>query len=283
VEVYSQLGSGTSFKIYLPRIAELSSREPELEAPPALGGTETVLVVEDQVDVRDFTAAALESYGYRVLKAGSANEALGLCERGGDKIDLVLTDVVMPNVSGPELVGRLAKLRPGMRVLYMSGYTDNAILQRGPLDEQAGFITKPFGPERLAARVRAALGKHKPLGRILIADDESGVRVFLRAALERSGYEVVEAADGKEALEAARKGQVDLALLDLVMPKQEGIETITAMRKEMPGLRIVAMSGAYQGQYLEIARRLGADATLVKPFTAEQAMAKVAQALERGT
>jgi len=119
-------------------------------------------VVEDQAEVRDYTAAALESYGYRVLKAASAAEALSICEREGEHIDLVLTDVVMPNVGGFELAGRVEKLRPGMRVLYMSGYTDNAIVEHGILGEGAEFITKPFGPERLAARVRAVLGPRQP-------------------------------------------------------------------------------------------------------------------------
>jgi PAS domain S-box-containing protein len=158
IEVYSEPGSGTTFKIYLPRIAEAVVFEGAPEAASAPRGTETVLVVEDQTDVRDYTAAALQSYGYRVLKAGSAAEALSICAREGEHIDLVLTDVVMPNVGGLELAGLLAKLRPGMRILYMSGYTDNAIIQLGVPDEAAEFITKPFGPERLAAKVRAALG-----------------------------------------------------------------------------------------------------------------------------
>ena len=281
IEVYSEPGSGTTFKIYLPRVAESVAVEGASETAPALRGTETVLVVEDQDDVRDYAAAALESYGYRVFKAGSAAEALSICEREGERIGLVLTDVVMPNGSGLELAGRVGKLRPGLRVLYMSGYTDNAIIQRGVLDAGAEFITKPFSPQRLAAKVRAALGPRKSLARILIADDEAGVRDFLRAALTKDGYEVVEAPDGKKALQTARSGGVDLALVDLVMPEQEGIETIAVLHKEMPGLRIVAMSGAFHGQYLEIARKLGADAALEKPFTAEQVCAKVAEVLGR--
>jgi PAS domain S-box-containing protein len=161
IEVYSELGSGTTFKIYLPGVAEAVALEGRPETAPTLGGTETVLVVEDQTDVRDYAAKALESYSYRVLKAESAAEALSICEREGERIDLVLTDVVMPGFSGLELAGRLEKLRPGIRILYMSGYTDNAIIQRGVLDDGAAFITKPFGPERLAAKVRAALGPHK--------------------------------------------------------------------------------------------------------------------------
>jgi len=281
IEVYSEPGAGTTFKIYLPRVAEAVAADvrPKVVAP--LRGTETILVVEDQSEVRDYAAAALESLGYRVLKAGSAAEAMTICERGAERIDLVLTDVVMPGVNGLELAGRLAKLRPGMRILYMSGYTGNAIAERGLLHADAEFVTKPFGPGQLAAKVRMALGPRPPLARILVADDEPGVRDFLRAALTQGGYDVAEAPDGRQALKAARKARVDLALVDLVMPEQEGIETIAALRKEMPDTRIVAMSGAFQGQYLELARRLGADATLEKPFTAAQVRATVAEVLAR--
>jgi DNA-binding response OmpR family regulator len=145
----------------------------------------------------------------------------------------------------------------------------------------AEFITKPFGPAQLAAKVRVALGPRPPLARILVADDEPGVRDFLRAALTQGGYEVIDAQDGGEALIAARRARPDLALVDLVMPEREGIETIAALRKEMPDTRIVAMSGAFQGQYLEVARRLGADATLEKPFTAPQVRAMIAEILAR--
>jgi CheY-like chemotaxis protein len=162
IEVYSEPGVGTSFKIYLPRVGESVAADLRTKEAAPLRGTETVLVVEDQSEVRDYAAAALESYGYRVLKAGSAAEALSVCERGADRIDLVLTDVVMPGVNGLELAGRLAELRPGMRILYMSGYTDNAIIERGFLHAGAEFVTKPFGPAQLAAKVRAALGPRPP-------------------------------------------------------------------------------------------------------------------------
>ena len=169
----------------------------------------------------------------------------------------MLTDVVMPNVSGRELADRLEKLRPGIKVLFMSGYTDDVIVHHGVLEEGAEFIQKPFSPEELAGKVRAVLGPPAPAARILVADDEAGVRGFLRAVLEDGGYEVIEAADGKQALQQARAGHVDLVITDLVMPEQEGIETIQALRREMPGVGIIAISGAFEGQFLKMAETAG--------------------------
>jgi DNA-binding response OmpR family regulator len=100
----------------------------------------------------------LKAYGYRVIPAGNAGEALLLCERERGRIHLVLTDVVMPNVSGRELANRLEKMWPGIKVLFMSGYTDDIIVRHGVLEEGAEFIQKPFSPEELAGKVRAVLG-----------------------------------------------------------------------------------------------------------------------------
>jgi hypothetical protein len=280
IEVYSEPGHGTTFKIYLPRVEEEAMAEAGVpEAVLALGGKETVLVVEDEAEVREYAVTVLESYGYRVIQAESAGEALSLYERERGGIDLVLTDVVMPNVSGRELAGRLEKLQPGIKVLFMSGYTDNVIVHHGVLEEGAQFIQKPFSPERLAARVREVLGPPKRLGRILVADDEAGVRSLLRTALEQGGYEVIEAADGKQALKQARAGGVDLVITDIIMPEQDGIETIQALRKEMPGIGIIAISGRFEAPYLKMAEMLGADAVLPKPVGIELLLARVAEVL----
>jgi DNA-binding NtrC family response regulator len=145
-------------------VADLAADVASPAAVEAPGGSETVLVVEDLAEVRDYAVAALQAYGYRVLQAGNAGEALLICERERDRIHLVLTDVVMPNLGGPELASRLEKLRPGIKVLLMSGYTDNAISINGALDERAHFIEKPFSPEQLARKVRAVLGPATDLG-----------------------------------------------------------------------------------------------------------------------
>jgi signal transduction histidine kinase/DNA-binding response OmpR family regulator len=281
IEVYSEPGHGTTFKVYLPRVEEGAVADTGMpEAALALGGEETVLVVEDQAEVREYAVTVLRAYGYRVIPAESAGEALLMFEREPERIDLALTDVVMPNISGRELANRLEKLQPGIKVLFMSGYTDNVIVHHGVLEAGAQFIQKPFSPERLAARVREVLGPPKPLGRILLADDEAGVRGFLRAALEEGGYEVIEAADGKQALREARAGGVDLVITDIVMPEQDGIETIQTLRKELPGIGIIAISGRFEAPYLKMAEMLGADAVLAKPVGTELLLARVAEVLK---
>jgi DNA-binding response OmpR family regulator len=279
VEVYSEEGRGTTFKIYLPALAQPADADSPAVAP-AVGGKETVLVVEDQAEVRRYAVAVLRAYGYRVIPADGAAEALDLFQR--DNVHLVLTDVVMPLTSGMELAGQLESLRPGVRVLYMSGYTDHAARHHGVLKEGAEFIQKPFSPEELAAKVRAVLEPSSPprASRILVVDDEAAVRGLLRRMLESGGHAVIEAPDGKQALRQALEGGVDLVITDLVMPEQEGIETIRALRRDVPGVGIIAISGAFEGQLLKMASLLGADAALKKPVSAEVLLASVAEVLK---
>jgi CheY-like chemotaxis protein len=129
----------------------------EQETSRATGGRETVLVVEDQAEVRKYTAAALRSYGYRVIQAENAGEALLICETERAHIALVLTDLVMPHLSGRELADRLDERWPGIKVLFMSGYTDDAIVHHGVLNRGAELIQKPFSPEQLVTKVQRAL------------------------------------------------------------------------------------------------------------------------------
>jgi CheY-like chemotaxis protein len=209
IDVHSEPGHGTTFKVYLPRTEDAAADAGMPEALPAVRGKETVLVVKDQAEVRKYAAAALEAYGYRVIQAESAAEALLVCEREADRIDLVLTDVVMPNLSGRELAHRLEKRWPEIKVLFMSGYTGDAIMHHGAPKEGTEYIPKPFGPDQLAIKVREVLGAPKRRARVLVADDEAGVRSFLRTVLEDGGYEVIEAAHGEQALREAREGGVD--------------------------------------------------------------------------
>jgi PAS domain S-box-containing protein len=161
--VYSELGHGTTFKIYLPRFEEPTMRGETPTLPSAVPhGSETVLVVEDEVLVQRLTCELLRLQGYTVLVATSANEALQICEGYNAPIHLVLTDVVMPRMSGPELIQRLTLLRPGIRVLYMSGYTDNAVMHHGLPHTGAPFLQKPFTPHTLAHKVREVLDPPAP-------------------------------------------------------------------------------------------------------------------------
>ena len=281
LDVYSEPGRGSTFKVYLP-VLPLDGAEgtDSVDTTAATGGKETILVVEDEPEVRQFTVQALESYGYNVIEANDGDEGLEICRQMAEAIDLVLTDVVMPRMGGRELANRVWRVRPEMRFLFMSGYTDNALSMNGVLEPHVRFIEKPFSLEGLAKRVREVLGPAELAVRILVADDEPEVREFLRTALEQGGYEVVEADDGRRAMEVLLEGGVDLVLMDLVMPGQEGIETIQAIRKELPDTRIIAISGGFGGQFLGVAKMLGADATLEKPVSPGALLAKVGEVLQ---
>ena len=156
--LYSEPGRGTTFKIYFPRCFE-APEDDDMMAPRGAPerGTETILLVEDEPGVRAFAKRALQRAGYVVLEAENGGEALLIVEQHAGVIDLLLTDVVMPRMSGKALAQRLTALRPALRVLFMSGYTENAIVHQGVLDEGTDFISKPIALEVLLARVRGAL------------------------------------------------------------------------------------------------------------------------------
>lgn len=158
VSVYSEPGRGSTFKVYLPRTGEVA--EPLPASPvqqPAMQGKETILVAEDDRQVLDLAVAILRACGYHVLELENANDAEQVCQQHDGEIDLLLTDVVMREVSGPDLARRVQKVRPDIKVLFMSGYTDSAIVHQGVLDPEIAFLAKPFTPSTLAGRVRQVL------------------------------------------------------------------------------------------------------------------------------
>jgi PAS domain S-box-containing protein len=162
VWVYSEVGKGSSFKIYLPRVDAPAELAPSHAGTPARRGTETVLLVEDEDGVRALMRHVLHKHGYYVLEARHGGEALLTCERHQDKIDLLLTDVVLEQMSGRELAQRLQKLRPAMKVLYVSGYADDAIVHHGVLNAGMSFLQKPFTTEALARKIRYILDGPAP-------------------------------------------------------------------------------------------------------------------------
>ena len=165
--VYSEPGKGTTFKVYLPRV-DAAVEAPNPAGPPTtLRGSETILLVEDDDQVRAVAQGILRRNGYHVIEARNAGEALLHSEQRPGTIDLLLSDVVMPQMSGPELAKRLAGPRPEMKVLCMSGYTDDSIVRHGALDARIAYLQKPFTPEALTTKIREVLdgsngGLHRP-------------------------------------------------------------------------------------------------------------------------
>jgi PAS domain S-box-containing protein len=156
--LYSEVGKGTTFKIYLPRIDAVPVVQQISSGLPSLPkGTETLLLVEDEEQVRKMLQAILEGQGYNVLAAANGEEALEIATQYDSEIHLMITDVVMPQMSGPELAERLVTIRPDSRVLYMSGYTDDAIVRHGLLDAKLNFLHKPFDAASAARKVREIL------------------------------------------------------------------------------------------------------------------------------
>ena len=164
LDLESSPGAGSTFTIYLPRL-EGSVEPPKAKIPitASFRGEETVLLVEDEDVLRGLLAKFLRLYGYTVLEARHGGEALLTCERHQGPIHLMVTDVVMPQMSGRELADRLTPLRPEMKIIYMSGYTEDALVQHGVADLSVAFLQKPFKPIELARRVRAVL--HPPVSR----------------------------------------------------------------------------------------------------------------------
>jgi PAS domain S-box-containing protein len=157
IAVESEVGRGTTFRIHFPRV-ERSAETAAIPAPSAiLKGSEVILIVEDQSELRRFASTCLQSYGYRVMEAADGDEAIRLFEGSGTEIDLVLTDVVMPGMNGVELSRKLHSLCPGLRVIYASGYADSVILQHGIHDEGGVFLQKPYTPDILATKIRDVL------------------------------------------------------------------------------------------------------------------------------
>ncbi|MFN2577493.1 MAG: PAS domain S-box protein [Pyrinomonadaceae bacterium] len=155
--VYSEIGRGTTFKIYLPRVgAAAEEYKRNIENARATKGSETILLVEDEDMLRKLGRQTLKGHGYCILEAANGGEAIALAANEG-RIDLLLTDVIMPGMNGREVAIGLLKTRPSLRVLFMSGYTDDAIVHHGVLDESANFIQKPFSPDELARKVRQVL------------------------------------------------------------------------------------------------------------------------------
>jgi len=157
----SDVGQVTAFYIYLPRVADSAERSSPAQSPaPEKAGSETILLVEDEESVRELVRETLTSRGYKVLEAEHGEAGLRIAESCAEQIDLLITDVVMPGIGGRELAKKLSEIRPGINILYLSGYTEDAVFSQGSLGPGSAFLQKPFTLQNLARKVREVLHSH---------------------------------------------------------------------------------------------------------------------------
>ncbi len=257
IKLYSEPGHGTTVKLYLPRSRRAEEAAEPVPASPVKGGSETVLVVEDDLPVRLAVVELLNDLGYQVLIAEGTEAALAILGSGA-QIDLLFTDVVMPGpVSTRELARRAQEAQPNLAILYTSGYTENAIIHDGRLDEDVLLLSKPYRRDDLARRVRLALAQAKRRQRaanvavssegrhtILVVEDDELVRLGTVDMVQQLGHGVAEAASGYVALELLRqRPEIDVMITDLGLPGMSGQELVAAARKLRPNLRIVVATG----------------------------------------
>ena len=262
VKIYSELGEGTSVRLYLPRLmGQAAADDAATHAAPshAFGARdETILVVEDDGDVRAYTVEILRELGYRVIEAEGGETALRLLGESAAPIDLLFTDVVMPGMSGRDVVEAARAIQPHLKVLYTSGYTRNAIVHGGRLDPGVDLIAKPFTYEELARRIREIL-EAGTTGRILIAAGAHGDRGTLRAMLAQQGYAVDEAANAVEALGRVRsaRGLYGAVLIDDRLPDKRGSALLGELRALQARLPLLLL--AESAEVAELRERFGAD------------------------
>ncbi len=278
--VQSESGKGATFSILLPRIHDkVEVEEPAVAVPVVSRGSETILIVEDQEAVRRLASDALKTYGYNILEAANGPDALVLTERYSGRIDLLLTDVVMPGMTGLELADQLRARTPEIKVVCMSGYMTDALGHWGVEHSGVAFISKPFTPVALAAEVRRALSPSTSTPVILVAGADAGIQRLFRTLLVTEGYEVLEARDSNQVLDIARARRLDLIVVDLSGTEQGNIEAVQAIRQGCPYTKIIVMSGDVEERVQRVAELVAASASLVKPVDRTQLLAAVRAAV----
>ena len=269
IKIYSEVGHGTTVRIYLPRARQPEDVETEVETGPITGGSETILVVEDDEDVRGTVVDLLSELGYRVLRAKEAQSALAIVE-SGVPIDLLFTDVVMPGpLSSPELARKARERLPNIAVLFTSGYTDNAIVHGGRLDDGVDLLSKPYSREAMARKIRSVLRNQprssgvraqaqslpapsppEPMpepsrlsARVLLVDDDAMVRFTTADMLSYLGHTVTEAGDASDALRLLSEQAFDVIVTDISLPDLSGDELAMRALALQPGLRVIFATG----------------------------------------
>ena len=263
IKIDSEVGHGTTVEIYLPRSLEmLAEAVDELEPAMLEGGSETILVVEDDLDVQDTVVAMLRQLGYSVLKANDAVGGLAIVE-SGIPVDLLFSDVIMPGpLRSPELAKRARKAQPNITVLFTSGYTESSVVHGGRLDAGVELLGKPYSHEALAKKIRRVLSNksvertesNEPadriavpltLGRVhdvLFVDDDPTIREVAIELLHSFGHRVVVAADAEEALERLTS-EHSVLVTDVTLPSLSGQELAKAVRERRPNIGVVFATG----------------------------------------
>jgi PAS domain S-box-containing protein len=294
VQIYSEVGYGTTVKIYLPRC--LRGEEQMAETPGEMrGGTESILVVEDDEAVRETAVSLLRDLGYRVLQAPDARSALSIIE-SGVALDLLFTDVVMPGtMRSPELAAMARQRMPDLAVLFTSGYTENSIVHAGRLDEGVELLSKPYTQEALAlklrevlsSRVRISLPNGAPSAqpsrrvgaepsRILLCEDDASIRSTVKDMLESRGYVVVDVGSAEMAIEKYRRESIDLLVTDLTLPGTSGIDLTQQLRQIDAALPVVFTTGRFDkdGGLLDARTKV-----LLKPYSGDALVQAISELL----
>ena len=270
VTVYSEVGHGTTFKIFLP----LSSSPAEQTGPmesEVLRGSETILLVEDELALRSTIRDFLEESGYKVLEGGNGLEALAVAEQHPGAIELLLTDVIMPGMPGTELLNRLLGKYPDLQAVLMTGYTDDMLVRQG-MAQSAGILQKPFTGHALLKKIQAALSARKVDSKkhtILVDDDDPVYKELMADMLRASGFEVLFAEDSDRAF--------DLAVLDVQTPRQKGLALCKQLRSDPATalIPIIAISGPTSNDTQNLAVNAGANTFLRRPVTRDDLLAAV--------
>jgi CheY-like chemotaxis protein len=273
LEVRSQVNQGTTFLAYFPAVrgpVEYSSaRQTE---PRPMSGCETVMLVEDQVEVRKLLRRTLESHGHTVLEAVDGQEALALAAAHAGPIDLVVTDMVMPGMSGRAMVEQLRSQLPELKVLFISGYTDDSVVRHATVDATPGFLQKPFAPIALVRKVRELLEDSKSVGRHLLFIDDEGPLVFLATrVLQEHGYRVSGCSTAADALAAFNRDPMsfDIVITDLKMRDMSGLDLAKQLHALRPDLPVIIATGYVDDEIEMKAAAAGVAAVLAKPGTVE--------------
>ena len=297
VKIYSEMGFGTTVKMYLPRSLEAEDALAPVDLREPKGGSETILVVEDDEGVRETVVDMLSELGYRVLKAPDAASAMAIVS-SGIPIDLLFTDVVMPGpLRSPDLARKASEAIPNLAVLFTSGYTENAIVHGGRLDAGVELLGKPYTRAALASKIRhvlanrdqragstrvarvrtqAVVGAKAPAAlRIVLVEDDESLRTTTTELLELLGYVVTSAASAEAALALPALSGADILMTDLELPGMSGEDLAHAARRQAPSLGVVFASGRSSTCYLERSAVLG------KPYDVGALMAVLASVVTK--